>query len=142
MYILDTNVVSELRKAKDGRADPNVTAWAASVSPAETFLSVVTILEIEQGILQVARRDKAQGTLLRAWFEDRVLPPFAERILPIDTAIARRCAGLHVPDLHGERDALIAATGLVHGMTIVTRNVKDFAGTRVAVLNPWQNTSG
>ncbi len=138
MYLLDTNVVSELRKARDGGADPHVTAWASSVSPTATFLSVVTVMEIEQGILQVARRDGAQGDLLRTWFEERVLPPFADRILPIDTAVARRCAGLHVPNPHGERDALIAATGLVHGMTIVTRNVKDFAGTGVAVLDPWR----
>ena len=138
MYILDTNVVSELRKAKDGRADQNVVAWAASVAPAETFLSVVTVLEIEQGVLQIERRDKLQGAMLRAWLEERVLPSFADRILPIETAVARRCAALHVPNPHGERDALIAATGLVHGMTVVTRNVKDFEGTGVALLDPWK----
>ena len=136
MFLLDTNVVSELRKG--GRADARVRTWAASVSPAALYLSVISVLELELGVLLVERRDRAQGARLRAWFEEHVLPAFEERILPIDTEVARRCAGLHVPDPHSDRDALIAATALVHGMTVVTRNAGDFQRTGVALLNPWQ----
>jgi toxin FitB len=137
MYVLDTNVVSELRKAKLGKADKNVTAWAASVSPPTLFLSVITILELEIGILLVERRDKIQGVMLRAWLENHVMPAFSGRILAIDIAIAQRCAKLHVPHPRADRDALIAATALAHGMTVVTRNVTDFVPTGVELLNPW-----
>lgn len=137
MYLLDTNVVSELRKAKAGKADQNVRAWAESVSAASLFLSVVTILELETGILLVERRDPSQGAVLRAWLGGHVLPAFSGRILAVDTAVAQRCAKLHIPDPRSDRDALIAATALVHGMTVVTRNVADFAPTGVEILNPW-----
>lgn len=137
MFILDTNVVSELRKVKAGKANPNVTAWARSTVPGALFISAITVLELELGVLQVERRDPAQGVLLRTWLEGQVLPAFAQRVLPVDTDVARRCAALHVPDPHSERDALIAATALVHGMTVVTRNLDDFVGTGVSVLNPW-----
>jgi predicted nucleic acid-binding protein len=138
MYLLDTNVVAELRKAKAGKADKNVTAWAESVAPSSLFLSAITVLELELGVLLMERRDHAQGAILRSWIEGHVLPAFAGRILPIDAPIARRCAQLHVPDPKSERDAFIAATALVHGMTVVTRNVGDFTSTDVAVLNPWE----
>ncbi len=138
MFVLDTNVVSELRKAKSGKADANVITWAAAQQPAGLYLSAISILEIELGILQVERRDAAQAALLHTWLKQHVLPAFAERILPVDTAIAQRCARLHVPDPRSERDALIAATALVHGMTVVTRNVADFARMEVALLNPWE----
>ena len=137
MYVLDTNVVSELRKAKDGRADKHVTAWATSVLPSSLFLSAITILELELGVLLAERRDPTQGTVLRAWLDNRVLPAFADRVLPIDAEVARRCARLHVPDPRSERDALIAATALVHGMTVVTRDATDFGRTGVEVINPW-----
>ncbi len=137
MYVLDTNVVSELRKAKGGRADKHVTARAASVPPSSLYLSVITILELELGVLLAERRDPKPGSVLRAWLDSRVLPAFADRVLPIDVEVARRCARLHVPDLQGERDALIAATALVHGMSVVTRNESDFARTGVGVINPW-----
>ena len=137
MYVLDTNVVSELRKARDGKADKAVVGWAASVRPSILFLSVVTILELEQGVLLVERRDPAQGGVLRTWLEAQVLPAFAGRILPIDTQVAQRCARLHVPDPRADRDALIAATALAHGMTVVTRNIADFAPTGVPVIDPW-----
>lgn len=138
MFLLDTNLVSELRKAKSGKADPGVTAWATSVLPASLYLSAITILELETGILRVERRDAAQGSLLRNWFDGHVLPAFAGRILPVDTAVAQCCARLHVPDPRSDRDALIAATAIVHGMTIVTRNLVDFQPTGVALINPWR----
>ena len=138
MYILDTNVLSELRKAHTAYAHPGVTAWAAGVPPASLFLSVVSVLELELGVLLIERRDAAQALHLRAWLDNRVLPAFADRILPIDEAIARRCASLHVPNPRPERDALIAATALTHGMTVVTRNLNDFDALGVDVLNPWR----
>jgi hypothetical protein len=135
MYLLDTKVVSELRRRE--RTHPKVAAWADSVAPADLFLSAITILEIEAGVLTIERRDPAQGKVLRTWLDGKVLPAFAERILPVDTAVAQRCARLHVPDPRGERDALIAATALVHRLTLVTRNIADFQPMSVAVLNPW-----
>ncbi|QTR53718.1 type II toxin-antitoxin system VapC family toxin [Thiothrix unzii] len=138
MFVLDTNVVSELRKANTGKANANVVAWANSVLPASLFLSVISILELEMGILLIERRDQEQGKMLRNWLENQVLPTFEERILAVDTAVARQCARLHVPDPCSERDALIAATALVHGMTVVTRNVDDFKPTGIAILNPWE----
>jgi predicted nucleic acid-binding protein len=135
MYLLDTNVISELRRRN--RADPRVVAWAAAIPDAPTFLSVVTIFEVERGILSIERRDPDQARELRHWLETRLLPDFGKRILEVDVAVARRCAALHVPDPRPERDALLAATALVHGMTVVTRNTRDFAAMGVAVLNPW-----
>ncbi|MFO1200483.1 MAG: type II toxin-antitoxin system VapC family toxin [Burkholderiaceae bacterium] len=135
MYLLDTNVLSELRRRD--RIDPRVAAWADAVEQDALYLSVVTILEVELGILAVERRDPAQAALLRRWLEDRVLPAFDARILPIDTAVARACARLHVPDRRAERDAMIGATALTHRMTVVTRNVGDFEPMRVGVMNPW-----
>lgn len=137
MFVLDTNVVSELRKARTGKIAPNVAAWAGSVDAAELFVSSITIMELELGILSVERRDAVQGAVLRSWLEQHVLPEFSGRTLPVDTAVALRCAKLHVPDKRGERDALIAATALVHGMTVVTRNVADFEPTGVQIVNPW-----
>jgi toxin FitB len=137
MYLLDTNVVSELRKAKSGKADANVVSWANSVSAAQLFISVITVLELETGVLLVERRDPAQGALLRAWLNVHVLPAFSDRIIAMDTAVAQRCARLHVPDPGSDRDAIIAATALVHGMTIATRNTEDFIRTGVELINPW-----
>ena len=134
-YLVDTNVWSELRNR--GRADENVRAWAQAGDPANFYLSVVTVFELERGVLLVERRDPEQGSRLRRWLEDRVLKPFDRQILPIDARIARRCAALHIPNPRPERDALIAATALAHGMTVVTRNVGDFAPMGVALLNPW-----
>ncbi len=135
MYIFDTNVVSELRRPE--KANRKVLAWAVGVPNSSVFLSVITIMEVEFGALSIARRDSAQGRTLRAWIDDNILPRFAGRILPVDTEVARRCAGLHIPDPRAERDALIAATALTHRMTVVTRNVSDFAGMNVRTLNPW-----
>ena len=138
MYVLDTNVVSELRKVRLGKADTNIAAWTESVDAADLFVSAITIMELELGVLSIERKDAAQGGMLRSWLEQQVLPEFSERILPVDTAVAQRCARLHVPDKRGERDALIAATALVHGMAVVTRNVADFQPTGVTVINPWE----
>jgi len=139
MYLLDTNVVSELRKVRAGKADPNVARWADSVDAGELYLSVISIQELEIGVLLVERRDSDQGAMLRTWLNGHVLPAFAGRILPVDTDVALRSARLHIPDPHPVRDGLIAATALVHGMTIVTRNVYDFDRSGGQVLNPWQD---
>jgi predicted nucleic acid-binding protein len=137
MYILDTNVVSELRKAK--KANQNVMKWAQLLPAATLYISVISLLELEIGILLLERRDKEQGGILRAWMNRHVLPTFSGRILAIDTTVAQRCAALHVPNPRSDRDALIAATALVHGLTVATRNVADFEGMGVAVLNPWES---
>jgi predicted nucleic acid-binding protein len=137
MYLLDTNVISELRKAGDGKADGNVVAWLSNVDAATLFLSAVTLMEIELGILRIERRDPTQGAKLRVWMNDYILPEFVDRTLPVDTAVALRCAALHVPDPFSERDAFIAATASVHGMTIITRNLADFKSAGVPLLNPW-----
>ena len=138
MFLVDTNVVSELRRTRSGRTDPNVTAWAARVPGSDLFASVIVLQEIEVGVLLMEQRDPAQGAVLRRWLESTVLPGFEGRILPVDLAVARRCAALHVPDPRPQRDALIAATALVHGLTVATRNVADFAPTGAALLNPWE----
>jgi hypothetical protein len=138
MYLLDTNVISELRKVGSGKADARVVAWAQGVDAAALYISAITLLELELGVLQIERRDAAQGAMLRAWLDGQVVPAFDERILAVDAEVARRCAQLHVPDPRTERDALIAATALIHGMTLVTRNTSDFAPTGVATINPWR----
>jgi toxin FitB len=141
MYILDTNVISELRKAR--KTHQNVRKWAERVPSASLYISVISVLELEIGILLIGsrgkdRRDKEQGGILRAWMERHVLPTFSGRILSIDTDVARRCATLHIRNPRSDRDALIAATALVHGLTVATRNVADFERTGVGVLNPWE----
>ena len=136
-YLLDTNVVSELRKVGDGKADPNVTAWIGAHDARDMCISAITVLELERGILSVQRRDIAQGSRLRAWMDGRVRPEFAERTIVIDDAVATRCAHLHIPDRRNEADAIIAATALVHGLAVVTRNIQDFQGTGVVLVDPW-----
>ncbi|MBX5066895.1 type II toxin-antitoxin system VapC family toxin [Rhizobium lentis] len=137
-YLLDTNVISELRKIGDGKADPEVVAWINAANASDFYLSAITILELERGVLGVQRRDAKQGSRLRTWLDAHVRPQFAGRILPIDDAIATRSAHLHIPDRRNEADALIAATALVHNLTVVTRNVRDFDGTGVVIVDPWR----
>lgn len=139
-FVLDTNVVSELRKVRLGKADLRLVAWAQSVDAADLFVSAITIMELELGVISIERRDATQGAMLRSWLEQHVLPEFSGRTLPVDTAVAQRCARLHVPDKRSERDALIAATALVHGMTVATRNVADFKPTGVNIINPWETS--
>ncbi len=137
MFLLDTNVVSELRKVASGRADPNVARWANSVRAEELYLSAITVYELELGVRLAEREDGAKGAILRGWLDGQVVPTFAGRILPLDMGVARRSAALHVPDPRPERDALIAGTALVHAMPIVTRNVPDFLPMGVRVIDPW-----
>lgn len=136
-FLLDTNVVSELRKVRSGRVDLNVAGWADSVPGDSLFLSVITIQEIEIGVLRIERRDQKQGSMLRMWFENHILPAFSGRILDVNVAVARRSAALHVPDVRPIHDTLIAATAFVHGMTLVTRNISDFSTAGVPLVNPW-----
>lgn len=138
MFILDTNVVSELRKVRSGKANPGVTSWAERVSSAEMFLSAITIHELEHGVLLMERSDPPQGALLREWLDRSVAVAFTRRVLAVDEWVARRAAGLHVPDPASFRDALIGATALVNHMAVVTRNVADFERfDGLEVINPW-----
>jgi predicted nucleic acid-binding protein len=138
MFLLDTNVISELRKAGSGKADIHVVAWASKIPGSQLYISSITVLELEMGVLGIERKDAKQGAMLRNWFESSVLPVFVGRTLVFDTKVARQCAVLHVPDRRSERDAMIAATGITHGMTVVTRNTNDFIDTGVELLNPWE----
>jgi len=135
-YLLDTNVVSELRKP-ESRANPAVRSWAQAQRTSELFLSVITVMEVEIGVGRVEKRDRPQGSSLRRWLESDLLSAFAGRLLPVDVAVARRAAGLHVPDPRPERDVLIAATALEAGLMVVTRNVADFAALGVELVDPW-----
>lgn len=135
-YLLDTNVVSELRK-RPGKIDENVAAWGAALDADQQFLSVITVFEVELGIQQVERRDEAQARVLRRWLDTSVIAAFKRRTLVLDQEIARCAAGLHVPDPRPERDAYIGATALIHGLAVATRNVGDFEPMGVPVVNPW-----
>lgn len=137
MYLFDTTVVSQLRKLPSGSCDESVYRWAVTIDLAVCYISAITILEIELGILQIERRDAQQGRMLRQWF-DGLQHIYEGRVVPVDAAIAIRTAGLHIPDPKPERDAIIAASALVHGWTVVTRNIADFEHTGVLILNPWE----
>ena len=136
MFIVDTNILSGLRRK--ARVEPRIAAWMESIEPTDLFVSAITILEIEIGARLMARRDAQQGATLRNWIDNEVLSTFERRILPVDTAVVQKCAALHVPDKRPERDALIAATALVHSMRVVTRNVKDFEPMGVGIVNPFE----
>ena len=138
MFLLDTNVVSELRKARSGTANEGVIAWANEVPAALMYLSVVSLHELEHGVLIAERSDSTKGQMLRRWLDGSVVPAFAERMIAVDAAVVVRAASLHVPDPAPFRDALIGATALVHGQTVVTRNVRDFERFRgLDTFNPW-----
>jgi len=138
MMLLDTNIISELRKVRSGRAAPAVVRWESTVTATELMLSVITIQEIEIGILRLARKDPRQAAILREWLTQYVLVAFRGRILPVTTEISLRSAALLIDDDRSCEDALIAATAYVHNMPIVTRNVDDFADTGVRIINPWE----
>lgn len=138
MYLLDTNVVSEFRKLGSGQINANVKEWAEETDPELMFLSAISILELEIGVLQIERKDKKQGQVLRKWLSQHVLPAFSERVLALDLAVARRCASLHVPNPQSDRDAMITATAIEHRMTIVTRNLSVFRDSGVKMFNPWR----
>lgn len=135
-WLLDTVVVSGLRRVS---VDPRLFRWAVAHDPATTALSVITVLELRRGALLKTRRDPRQGRLLAAWLDDEVLPSYRGQVLPIDPAVAERAAALQVPDQLPLYDTLIAATALVHDLTVVTRNVQDFEPMGVRVLDPWQD---
>jgi predicted nucleic acid-binding protein len=136
--LVDTNVLSELRKRKFGGADPRVAAWSLTVPLDEMWISAVTVMELEKGVLLMERRDAKQGARLRLWLMEDILAPFQNRILPFEERAALRCALLHSPNRKPELDAMLAATAFVHGLTIATRNERDFVGMGVAVFNPWE----
>ena len=138
MFLLDTNVILELRKTTENKINPGVKEWAETKMPSTMFLSVITIFELELGILRLERRDKKQGQILRKWLSQLVLPAFVDRVLPINTAIAVRSASLHVSNPSSDRDAMIAATAIEHHLTLVTRNTVDFDLTKVKLINPWE----
>jgi len=137
MLLLDTNVVSELRKVASGKADPNVVVWNETVDPAETFISSVVLHELEIGVRLVEHNDAVAGKVLRNWLESTVLGTFSGRILPLDEAAAVQAAKWHVPNPRPINDAYIAAAAFTKRMTLVTRNVKDFEGMGVNLVNPW-----
>jgi predicted nucleic acid-binding protein len=134
-YLLDTNVLSEMRRPR--RAPQNFRAWLASADAHDFYLSPVTLLEIEVGALRAARKELSHAKILRAWIDENIRPNFDARIIPIEEEIALRCAALHVPNGRPYADALIAATALVYGLTVVTRNVRHFEPLGVRLLNPW-----
>jgi predicted nucleic acid-binding protein len=134
MYLLDTPVVAELRKAKSGRTDAGLAAWASGVSRQNLFLSALSLLELDQGAARLERQDKAAGAAVRGWIEGQVLAAFEGRILAIDAAVVRRRAALPIADA---RDGLLAATAAEHGLTLVTRSAAAFKGARVKLFNPW-----
>jgi len=140
MYLLDTNIISELWKLSRGKTDPVFESWFRIYSDKPLYISVVTLMELERGVLAMERKDPAQGAYLRAWFSD-VREKFQKRTLVVDGAVADCCAGLHVPDKAPENDAWIAATALTHGLTLVTRNVKDFERLHVRLLNPFESAT-
>jgi toxin FitB len=140
MYLLDTDVVSELRKAKSGKANKQVVAWAASVEASDLYICVITLLELEIGVQQAERKDAAKGKLLRHWLNKQVRPVFEGRIIAVDEAVALKCASLHIPPhKRADRDTLIAATAEVHGLVMVTSNVVDFEGLCSQLINPWKH---
>ncbi|MBX9858106.1 MAG: type II toxin-antitoxin system VapC family toxin [Sphingomonas sp.] len=138
MYLLDTNVVSEGRKLGTSRVDPVAAIWLDGIDAEQTFLSAMTIFELERGVQQLERRDRVQGLMLRRWLVDQVMTTFEHRILPLSGEVALVCAGLHIPDPKSERDAWIAATAINAGLTLATRNVGDFAGMGVKLVNPFE----
>lgn len=137
MYLIDTNVLSEFRKLFTGRADQSFSRWFDGVAVEQLYVSVMTLFEIEYGILRLQRHDARQALVLSDWFE-QAKAQMQGRIIDIDPAIALRCAALHIPDARSQRDSFIGATALVHGLTLLTRNIRDFQGMGIEIINPWE----
>ena len=138
MFLLDTNIISESRKLGSSRIDPRAAAWLSQTDVEATFVSTMTIFELERGVRQMERRDTVQGTALRRWLDDQIMPTYEHRTLPLSREVALICASLHIPDPKSERDAWIAATAIDAGLTLVSRNVADFAGMGVELINPFE----
>ena len=138
MYLLDTNIISESRKLGTARVDPQAARWFAEVDAETSFISAMTIFELERGVAQMERRDAKQGAALRHWLDDQILAVYENRTLPLSKEVALLCAGLHIPDPKSERDAWIAATAVNADFTLVTRNVGDFANMSVNLINPFE----
>lgn len=138
MFLLDTNVISEMRKKKLGTVNSGVVQFLTNTLQEQTFISVISVMEVKQGILHLQHRnDHNQADILQAWLDSDILTAFNGRILPVTTEIALQCAEFHVPDKSGANDALIGATAKVHNLTVVTRNDKDFDFSGVRVINPF-----
>ncbi len=140
MYLLDTPVISELRKAKTGRCDPGVIRWASGVARQNLYMSAISLLELENSIVRAERKDRAQAAPLRAWLDEQVMKAFDGRILPVDAGVVKKRAALSVAESKNERDALITATAQLHGLVLVTRNATAFKSARVKLFNPWGYT--
>lgn len=139
MYVLDTNVISETYKLTRNRANPHFTAWINQQNIENLYITSITVMEIDMGILRlVHRNDLAQATLLRQWFEKKVLPVFAGRILDFDTSSALICSRFHVPNPKAERDSMIGAIAVNHGFIMATENTKDFKSLGIELLNPFE----
>nr|WP_314269809.1 type II toxin-antitoxin system VapC family toxin [uncultured Kingella sp.] len=137
MYLLDTNILSEIRKIQAGRADQGVAQWAQAHPKSLMYISAITLLELERGTIAAEQRDKRQGAVYRRWLSQVVQPEFQDRVLQIDAQTVLLCAPMHVPDKKSLADSLIAATAIQHNMTVITRNEKDFAGTGAKIHNPF-----
>jgi hypothetical protein len=140
VYLLDTNVVSEMKRISAGHGNAQVAHWLGQVEDSKLYLSAITVLELELGCLLMERRDKSQGEVLRRWLRS-LLSRYHDRIIAIDSAVATRAAALHVPDPRESHDALIAATALTHRYAVVTRNVSDFSIADLQVINPWSTVT-
>ena len=139
MYLLDTNIISESRKLGTSRVAPRAARWFDRVDVETTFVSAMTIFELERGVRQMERRDAAQGSVLRRWLDDQVMATYEHRTLPLSRAVALICAGLHIPDPKSERDAWIAATAIDADLTLASRNIGDFANMGVGLINPFED---
>ena len=138
MYLLDTNIISELKKLDSGKIHPQVQRWAYSINLMQTKISVVSIIEIRTGILSLARKGQAQAASFDNWFTNRLLPAYRTRTLSVDTEVALICAQLHIPAKRPINDTYIAATAIAHNLTPVTRNVRDFQGLPLMLENPFE----
>lgn len=139
MYLLDTNVISEMRKIKQGKADKNVVKWLQSIDPNLLYTSIIVLMEVERGILLKQRKDKVQAEHLQFWLDNIIRPTFQNRTKLLTHATANICATLYIPNPKQENDAWIGATAIEHGFTVVTRNIKDFAGMNVKIINPFDD---